>query len=480
MNVGYSSEENVRMLVSLLKSHGIKRVIASPGATNVTFVASIQCDPYFEIYSSVDERSAAYIACGMAAESNEPVVLSCTGATASRNYIPALTEAFYRKLPVLAVTSTQHPGRVGQYVPQVIDRSQPLADICVKSVQVESIRCDEDAWSCNVKLNEALLALRRDGCGPVHINLQTDYSEKFTNGDLATYRVIQRYDADARFPEIKPGKVGIVVGAHQEFSDELTSLIDRFCEKYDAVVLCDHTSNYRGKYRVLAALVTNQDSSLPDLSRFSLLIHLGQVSGAALHIYPVEVWRVNPDGEIRDCYKKETKVFEMSETRFFSWYVADSHTAVTEGSGELLASWRRAYKTSLEGIPELPFSNLWIAQHTASQLPEGSVLHLGILNSLRAWNMFETASSIRGYSNTGGFGIDGILSSAIGASLVHPETLYYCVLGDLAFFYDFNSFPLAQRSDDFPYLGSFFSKEHFSTIFWRKYYMIFAIPLRMC
>ena len=87
----YSNERSVQLLISLLKQHDIKKVVASPGTTNITLVASLQHDPWFEIYSSVDERSAAYIACGLAAESGEPVVLSCTGATASRNYLPVLT-----------------------------------------------------------------------------------------------------------------------------------------------------------------------------------------------------------------------------------------------------------------------------------------------------------------------------------------------------------------------------------------------------
>ena len=82
----YTTEKNIQILITLLKAHGIKRIVASPGATNITFVASVQQDPYFEIYSCVDERSAAYMACGMAPESGEPVVLSCTGATASRNF----------------------------------------------------------------------------------------------------------------------------------------------------------------------------------------------------------------------------------------------------------------------------------------------------------------------------------------------------------------------------------------------------------
>ena len=122
----YTDERNIQIVISLLKAHGIKRVVASPGTTNLSFVASIQQDSFFEIYSAADERSAAYIACGMAAESGEAVVLSCTGATASRNYMPALTEAYYRNLPVLAITSAQHSGRIGALIPQVIDRfSQP-------------------------------------------------------------------------------------------------------------------------------------------------------------------------------------------------------------------------------------------------------------------------------------------------------------------------------------------------------------------
>ena len=89
----YTDERNVQIVIALLKAHGIRRVIASPGTTNMTFVVSVQNDPWVQLWSSVDERSAAYLACGMAAETGEPVVISCTGATASRNYLPGLTEA---------------------------------------------------------------------------------------------------------------------------------------------------------------------------------------------------------------------------------------------------------------------------------------------------------------------------------------------------------------------------------------------------
>ena len=192
MDKFYSAERNVQILVALLKSHGIRYVIASPGTTNLNFVASVQCDPFFKVFSSVDERSAAYLACGIASESGEPVVLSCTGATASRNYVSGLTEAFYRKLPVLAVTSTQNPMRVGHLVPQVIDRSEQQADTVVDSILLNMVRSNNDAWDCVIKANKALLALRRHGGGPVHINLETGYNQDFSLRELPPARVIRR------------------------------------------------------------------------------------------------------------------------------------------------------------------------------------------------------------------------------------------------------------------------------------------------
>lgn len=192
MNTFYTDEKNTQMLIALMKAHGIRKIVASPGTTNICLVASLQHDSYFEIYSSVDERSAAYIACGMAAESGEAVALSCTGATASRNYISGLTEAYYRKLPVLAITSTRDNGCIGQHIPQVIDRTSSLNDIVKLSVQIPTIHNDDDAQECNVLLNQALLELHHRGGGPVHINLVTTYSSDFSVKVLPTTRVIKR------------------------------------------------------------------------------------------------------------------------------------------------------------------------------------------------------------------------------------------------------------------------------------------------
>ena len=282
MNNHYSIERNTQMLVSLLKEHNIKKIIISPGATNVTFVGSVQNDSFFELYSCVDERSAAYMACGLAEESGEAVALNCTMATASRNYMPGLTEAFYRKLPVLAITSSHPSIRKGHLFPQMIDRSILPNDLVRKSVTIPAINNKNDSWSWNAKLNDALLELFRNGGGPVHINIETQYEKDFSIKELPKERVIKRYYSDSSFPEIPEGRIAIFIGAHKQINCDYTEKIDSFCKKYNAVVLCDQTSNYRGKYRVLANILCDQKQHYCALKNPDLLIHIGNISGVLL------------------------------------------------------------------------------------------------------------------------------------------------------------------------------------------------------
>lgn len=435
MEKKYTSEESILQLISLMKEHGVRKVVASPGNTNISFVGSIQDDPDFEVYSCVDERSAAYLACGLAEESGEPVALSCTGATAARNYPSGLTEAYYRKLPILAITASQPLGRVGQLFPQFTDRNVQFNDIATLSVQIPIPHSDEERWSNNVKINSALLQLRRNGCGPVHINIATLFSRDFSVQSLPEERVIRRYTHADDLPKITAGKICIFVGSHKKFSDTLEKSIDEFCSKYNAMVLCDQTSNYKGQYRALGGLLAGQKEYYPECRKVDLVIHLGEISGSYYGFRKTKIWRVNKDGEVRDPFKMLTKVFEMDEISFFEYY---NSIRTNKKENSIYQEYVEENSKLEQSLPELPLSNVWLCQQTASRLPENSVLHLGILNSLRSWNLFDTPKSVYSYSNVGGFGIDGVLSSCVGASFADQNKLYFCVLGDLATFYDLN------------------------------------------
>lgn len=438
MEMFYTNERNTQILIALMKANNIKKMVASPGTTNIAFVSSIQNDSFFEIYSSVDERSAAYIACGLAAESGEPVALSCTGATASRNYMSGLTEAYYRKLPVLAITSAHHVGQIGQNIPQILDRSVPLNDIVKLSVQIPMISTREDEWACNLLINKALLELTHRGGGPVHINLFTNCSRDNSVRELPQVRIIKRVCYNDCFPKLSGAKVAVFVGAHKPWTEELTKIVDDFCEAYNGVVLYDHTSNYTGNYGVLLSSVCRQRMYTAPCCCFDLMIHIGDISGdySTNALQPTCVWRVNPDGEVRDTFKKLTQVFEMEEVSFFAEYVKEAGGVKKNMSSYI--EWKSEDENITSKMPDIPFSNLWMAKNTVAKLPEKCVLHLGILNSLRAWNFFEIPKSVTCYSNTGGFGIDGLVSTLVGASLSNPQKLYFGVVGDLAFFYDMN------------------------------------------
>ncbi|WP_458458024.1 thiamine pyrophosphate-binding protein [Pseudobutyrivibrio sp.] len=434
---GYSVEKNVQYLLALLKKRGIRKIVISPGATNICLVRSMQNDSFFELYSSADERSAAYIAVGMASHTGEPVVLSCTGATASRNYIPGLTEAYYRKLPILAVTSSQYFGRAYNNIAQMIDRSILPRDISVYQARIPMVRCNEDDWYCKLEINKALIALKRRGGGPVHIDLETDYSTDFGVEVLPDVTAIDCIEYDDVFPAVTAQNVAVIIGSHKPFSCEEEQKIDAFCEKYNALVLSDLIGNYHGKYKVNPALISSQQHKNEILDSIDLLIYLGNTTGYSyISINPKEVWRVNVDGEVRDLFKKTTKVFAVSERCFFDRYIS---MANSERDSSYYEKWLELDNNFRGIMRELPFSNPWIASHALKLIPKTSVLHLAILNTLRAWNLEDTDTDFAVFSNTGGFGIDGCMSTFIGAAMAdYTDRLYFGVIGDLSFFYDMN------------------------------------------
>lgn len=432
----YTDEKAVLILIALLKAYGIKRVIVSPGTTNFTFVGSIQHDDFFELYSCVDERSAAYMACGMASETGVPIVITCTGATAPRNYLPGLTEAYYRKLPVLAVCGHRGVSAIGHLHDQQLDRRNEPVDVANTQVWVPFVKDKEDEQHCYNEITKAILALSKNGGGPAMINLCTHYSQNMSVQELPDLRKVDFYSAFDEMPELPQGRIAIALGSHKKFTKEETDIIDAFCASHDAVVVCDHTSGFYGKYAVHSSLIFGQEQS-SELSAVDLCIYAGEISGDAmgmLRLWSPTAWRVGEDGEFRNRMGNVSKVVQMPLFHFCKHYVLEGIK-----KDDYLKACKEEYKKVYSLIPELPFSNVWIAQKLSQNIPQGASIYLGIYNSLRSWNFFELPQRTEGMCNVGGFGIDGTISSAIGRAISNPNRLTYCVLGDLAFFYDMNA-----------------------------------------
>src|SRR5690606_29368458 len=92
----FSKKLNVQLIAETFKSFGIEHIVLSPGSRNGALSTHFTHHPDFQTYSIVDERSAGFVALGMAQQLRKPVVVCCTSGSALVNYYPAVTEAFYQ------------------------------------------------------------------------------------------------------------------------------------------------------------------------------------------------------------------------------------------------------------------------------------------------------------------------------------------------------------------------------------------------
>lgn len=437
----YSNKRNVQILVSLLKEHGVKHAVISPGSRNMALVVSLEGDPDIACYSVVDERSAAYFAIGVSlAHGGEPVVISSTSGQATRNYMPAMTEAYYRGIPLVVITADYTSSSIGQGIMQTVDQMSIPVDSAKRSVSLPIVNSVEDEAHCIRIVNESLLELSHHGSGPVHINIAVE--EHWDGGVevLPPARVIERYTRREELPPLLARRILVVVGQHMPFTDQQRSALDEFCVRYGAVAFTHHLSNYHGPTAVHASLlIENLDNRRFAEYEPELLITIGgQIGDYAIDAFARrgrhEHWRVSPDGAVQDTFGKLTKVFEMSEEEFFGGYTERARESLDE---LYLDVWAKA--NVRRAIPAgLPLSHALVAAEMAPRIPAGTVMHFAILSSLRNWNFFELDATVTGYSNVAAFGIDGCMSTFLGHAAA-TEELCVLVIGDLSFFYDMNS-----------------------------------------
>lgn len=424
-------QNTIQYLVAMLKAYGINKIISCPGTQNSNFNSIVQEDSFFKCYSVVDERSACYMATGIAYETREPVVITCTGATASRNFLSGMTEAFYKNLPIIAITFYDAGTDKFKLSPQYIDRSVTQNDVKRLSVSLPLIYDEKDKKNCLIYLNAALSSAKYK-YNPVHINAPNimDFEKYELPDDIWTTKVLTKVDNETE-QDLKNKNAIIYIGSHSKFSKEEEKALSSFAKNYNIPVVVDHTSNYHGENKVMSSRLT----VLAGIKKKpELIIDMGGISGEYLS-FPLfkkaKVWRISPNGEYNSRIGLGIeKLFCMSEYNFFSSFNNKSDNS------DYLGYINNALDKI--NVPELPLSNPFICQELSKHIQRDSSLHLAILNSLRSMDFFNLDNTIDVNCNVGGFGIDGALSTLVGQSLCDSNKKYYGVIGDLAFFYDMN------------------------------------------
>lgn len=445
----YTPLKNYQVIISLLKQNNIKHLVLSAGTRNIPFVQSVENDPFFKCYSVVDERSAAYMALGLSLRLNEPVVISCTSSTATCNYFPAIAEAFHQGGQLIVLTSDRNPALLNQREDQMINQPGMYGSFVKKSVNLPIINSDEDLWHCQRLVNEAIIATYQHGKGPVQINIpMLSYSTRCDYPTCLTARKIELYSYNTDTDKWKlcadslcgKKKIMIVCGQNNYTSPELNELLRRFCIKFRAILLAEYMANIEVEEAINPFLPfdTNTLSSGAFESYVpEIVISLGTnvMSGIKAQLRSkagrYEHWGIEESGNVVDMYKSLTKVFECTPEHFFK-FMLDNAT----GNDDVTYSKTiQKYVDSIK-MPELPYSNNTVIRELASQIPDESILHLSINNSIRIVNYCGLRNrSIKVYSNIGTHGIDGCLSSFIGQAIT-TDKLSFLIIGDLSFFYD--------------------------------------------
>ncbi len=451
----YTSLESIQIVISLLKKFNIRHIVTSPGTRAIPFIHSVEKDPFFITHNVVDERSAAYFAVGIALETGEPCVITCTTGQATRNYTPGLTEAYNKKIPIIALTGDCPREVAGQLHEQSLwQENQYPRDAVKYSCTLPQIKDKADYDYTARLVNEALLELDHHGKGPVHINFQTNYTSAFPVKELPDIRKISRYDVNVlKRNELNilannfAGKrIAMLFGADIPKNDKTIVAIKLFAERYGAAIWVEHFSNLNIEdaiypwYAMTAMSEDELGAYMPDVMiTFGEIVGINRLSfiprkiqGTFCHI------RVNPDGALRDTYNSLTDIYENSTEEFCSAFA--SIKEIAEPDKRYIEMCRNA---AFAVYPDYSFSYAWIAQQFSAALPKEANLHLAINNSIRWMNHFKIPAGVVAHGNTAAYGIDGCVSTFLGQASV-SDKLSFLMVGDLAFLYDMNSISIKE------------------------------------
>lgn len=191
----YSNIENVNILTSVLNRHGVRRVVVCPGSRNAPIVHNLNKMEGVTCYPVTDERSAGFVALGLAmgnpSPCPDPVAVCVTSGSALVNLYPAVVEAYYQKLPVIFISADRPEAWIGQQDGQTLPQANVFGAMVNKSVNLPIIPSyiehdederlkdeqtkrlhDEQAWYCERQVHEAIIDCVHRKIGPVHINIQ--------------------------------------------------------------------------------------------------------------------------------------------------------------------------------------------------------------------------------------------------------------------------------------------------------------------
>jgi len=445
-----TSFTHIAELAEMLVQNNITKVILSPGSRNAPMIIAFDSHPLIETFVIHDERSAAFFALGMADELQTGVAIVCTSGSAALNYAPAISEAYYRQVPLLVLTADRPPNLIDQGDGQCIRQYNVFSNFIKKSCQLES-------QTAEAQIDLALKSLLSSPKGPVHINIPLEEplygTSKFTT--TKNYSIDFKSNnnlTDKEKNEIetiwKNSDKKLILIGQQIPNQRLQILLDTLANDSSVAVLVENTSNSKKFtkfcHSIDRTLAVISEEDLEGLKPEVLVTIGGAIISKKIKNYfrqfkPKHNWRVGEFSLDEDTYQSKTKSIKILPELFFEHinsidYVSESNYGNKWKSKDFLSQDKHD-----EFIQSVEYSDLLVFDFILDTLPEGINLQMANSSVVRYCQLFNPVQSINYFGNRGVSGIDGSTSTALGMAVANPTKLHVLITGDISFFYDSNA-----------------------------------------
>ena len=448
----------VQLIVDQLLAYGIRKVVVSPGSRNAPFSIAFDEHPEIETFVVHDERSAGFIALGMAQELGETVALCCTSGSACLNYYPAISEAYYRSIPLLVLTADRPAAWINHGDGQTIVQRDVFKNHILGSLEFDEDLFNDTSIQTQQKELAALLSVTKSAWkGPIHLNVglneplyktvekTIDYGKK---APIAPpMKRIDASEMELIVQEINQSKV-LVLAGQMEQNPKLQQELIKLASFPNVVVLVENTSNVQHERfihcidRTLNGFDQSNDAFKPEI----LITIGGAVVSKRIKAYLrtagiLKHYKIGAEFPEMDTYRCLSKTFPLAPADFFEQLNESELSAnVHNFNGRWKTVGIVAKDRSLEFMSEFSsLTDMQVFQNIQDFLPEDGILHLANSSVVRYAQLFDPLPGVRYESNRGTSGIDGSTSTALGAAIVNPNKQHVLISGDISFLYDSNA-----------------------------------------
>jgi 2-succinyl-5-enolpyruvyl-6-hydroxy-3-cyclohexene-1-carboxylate synthase len=443
-------------IIQLCNNHNIQHIVISPGSRNAPLTIGFTNHDFFDCYSIVDERSAGFFALGIAQQLQQPVALVCTSGSALVNYFPAVTEAFYSRIPLVVISADRPEHLVNIGDGQTITQPHIFGAHVLYEANLEMAfkKSFLKAIKSNNSLIEKALHIANSQNGPVHINVPfpeplydtIEVEEQQSKPDKIKLKsnTFSLSKTDHKKWNSSKRKM-ILVGVNPPHSVQETYL-KLLAEDPSIIVLTETTSNLHHPdfFPSIDQLISPLDSTdfetlQPDL----LLTFGGMIVSKKIKTFlrtnpPKTHWHIDPVSA-NDTFFSLTKHFKCDVNTFFDALSSFDATPIVSTYFE---TWNhvkvRRQQKHKKYLKSIPFSDFMAFDKILKHIPDNYMLQSGNSSTIRYLQLFDLNKTLTVFCNRGTSGIDGSTSTAIGAATVSENPTVF-ITGDLSFFYDSNA-----------------------------------------